>query len=48
MEKLLLWGDNIPFNSKRSKLKDLDIHEEYTLEDKFISLNQAHRRYPFY
>lgn len=35
MEKLYIWGENIPFNSERSKLKDMDIHEEYTMEDIF-------------
>lgn len=35
MEKLLIWGSNIPFNSSRSKLNDMDIHPEYTMENLF-------------
>jgi acetyl esterase/lipase len=35
VEKLLIWGNEIPFNSGKSKLMDLEIHEEYTMEDLF-------------
>lgn len=37
MEKLYIWGENIPYNSSRSKLDDLDVHMEYTEMDLFIN-----------
>jgi len=36
MEQLYIWGENVPFNSDRSKLDDMDIHMEYTEEDIFV------------
>jgi hypothetical protein len=35
MEKLKIWGENIPFNSPKSKLAEMDVHEEYTMQDIF-------------
>lgn len=35
MDKLFIWGDYTPFNSSRSKLKDMEIHMEYTEEDTY-------------
>lgn len=37
MEKLYIWGEQIPYNTKRSKLDDLDIHMEYTELDFFVN-----------
>lgn len=34
-EKLFIWGESIPGNSKKSKTDVLDIHPEYTMEDLF-------------
>ncbi len=34
MEKLKIWG-KIPFNSPKSKLAEMDVHEEYTMQDIF-------------
>jgi len=36
MENLKIWGDNIPFNSGKSKMDVMDVHEEYTMEDLFV------------
>ncbi|WP_423216350.1 alpha/beta hydrolase [Streptococcus equinus] len=33
MEKLYIWGENIPGNSQKSKTDVLDIHKEYTEQD---------------
>lgn len=35
MEKIKIWGENIPFNSSKSKMDILDVHKEYTMEDIF-------------
>lgn len=36
MKKLYIWGEQIPYNNGRSKLDDMEIHEEYTMEDIFM------------